>query len=256
MELKFKFNEDEVNYDMYRPGYPNELFQNIIAYSNMKNDSKLLEIGIGTGQATLPFLELGCDVTAIEIGDRLSKFVDEKYKDYPKFKVINDNFMNLNINDKSLDMVYSATAFHWLPVEERCRKVFDSLKSGSTVALFWNHPFTCRENDITNIYSKRVYDKYRPSNKKQTEFCLEDCDKYTSELALAGFVNIQCKLYKRVRCLTVDEYIHLLNTYSDHHALPDDIKTKFEKEMRDTLNNIGGKINIYDTIDLYLAQKP
>ena len=56
-ELRMKFDEDEINYDRWRPGYPDELFQ------------AALEVGIGTGQATRPFLEAGCRVTAVELGE-------------------------------------------------------------------------------------------------------------------------------------------------------------------------------------------
>jgi hypothetical protein len=37
-----------------------------------------------------------------------------------------------------------------------------------------------------------------------------------------------------------------------------DPKTKdaFEAEMKMSIDEIGGKIDIYDTIDLYLARKP
>ena len=33
------------------------------------------------------------------------------------------------------------------------------------------------------------------------------------------------------------------------------LKNQFAQEMQDALDRVGGKINIYDTIDLYLAEK-
>ena len=59
-----------------------------------------------------------------------------------------------------------------------------------------------------------------------------------------------------MRKLSTDEYIHLLNTYSNHRALEPPLKEAFESEMRNALDEVGGFINIYDTVDLYLAQKP
>ena len=35
MELRMKFNEDEVNYDRWRPTYVPELFDEIIRYSDI-----------------------------------------------------------------------------------------------------------------------------------------------------------------------------------------------------------------------------
>lgn len=255
MELRRRFNEDEVNYDRYRPEYPGELFQDVVFYSQIKPGSKLLEIGIGTGQATLPFLELGCDVTGIELGDKLSAFVAEKYKGYSNFKVFNDDFILYPV-EEAYDLIYCATAFHWLPKEEAYAKIMKSLRSGGTVALFWNHPFPNREEDPSNVASRSVYDRFRPSDKKRVEFSEKDCGARVQELLQYGFEKVESRLYRRARTLRTDAYIRLLNTYSDHRALDPELKERFEAAMRTALNEVGGSIRIYDTIDLYLAKKP
>ena len=65
MDLRKTFNTDEYNYDKSRPAYPKNLFNDIFEYINLSENSNVLEIGIGTGQATLPFLNKGCNVTAV-----------------------------------------------------------------------------------------------------------------------------------------------------------------------------------------------
>ena len=76
-----------------------------------------------------------------------------------------------------------------------------------------------------------------------------------SEICDAGFRNVQTKLYHRMRTLKTEQYIALLNTYSDHRALGVEVTERFEWEMREALEHVGGVIHIYDTIDLYLAEK-
>ena len=256
MDLRLKFNEDEKNYDKYRPEYPAEMIQDIIEFSSLQTNSKALEIGIGTGQATAPILDTHCSVIAIELGNNLSVFVADKYKSYDNFKVMNADFMTLPVSENTFDLIYCATAFHWLPADDAFQKVLKSLKPQGVIALFWNHPFPNRKEDMSNLVNMNIYGKYRPSNKPMIEFSIADCKKHISKLKEHGFENIQCKLYTRVRKLTTDSYINLLNTYSDHRALPIDIKENFEKDMKMELDKIGGYINIYDTLDLYLAQKP
>lgn len=255
MDRRFSFNEDEENYDRCRPTYPEELFQDVIAYAGLHAASKAIEIGIGTGQATVPILKTGCYVTAIELGDRLSAYVTEKLKTNRNLQVQNADFLDVPMAKEFIDFVYSATAFHWLPEEQAFRKIWDMLKPQGSVALFWNHPFPNRQGDESNQVNRRIYNKYRPSAKAPVEFSQADCEAYVRLLDKYGFQKIQCKLYHRVRTLTVDSYLHLLNTYSDHRALPPEVREMFEQEMQAELEKAGGSINVYDTIDLYLGQK-
>ena len=86
------------------------------------------------------------------------------------------------------------------------------------------------------------------------EFDESDCQKRINELERFGFKDVTSKLYHCKRNLTSNEYISLLNTYSDHRALPIKVKNNFEIDMKNAIDEVGGKINIYDTIDLYLAR--
>lgn len=187
MERCLTFNENEYLYDKYRPTYPYEVFYEIFSYSNVDSNCKLLEIGIGTGQATLPFLKKGCRVTAIEFGNRLSSLVNQKYSNYKNFQIINDDFLVVPIETNHFDLVYSATAFHWLPIPNSYKKVISCLKKGSIIALFWNHSFTNRINDVSNMASNRIYEKYCPTNKKPHGFSEEDCQKQIYRLKYFGF---------------------------------------------------------------------
>ncbi|MGL6104661.1 class I SAM-dependent methyltransferase [Romboutsia sp.] len=200
-------------------------------------------------------LESGCKVTAFELGDNLTRYVKEKFSNYKNFDVINADFMEYPIETETFNLVYCATAFHWLPLEERYKKVRNVLKDNGVIALFWNHPFPNRQDDISNIVNKKIYDKYLPSDKEIIEFSENDCQKYIDELEKFRFKDIAIKLYHQQRTLASEEYISLLNTYSDHRALPMEIKNSFEIDMKNAIDEVGGKINIYDTVDLYLARK-
>lgn len=69
------------------------------------------------------------------------------------------------------------------------------------------------------------------------------------------FIDISYRLYHRTRTFTADEYTSLLGTYSDHIAIEETKRMKFFDEIRETINDNGGIITIYDTIDLQLARK-
>ena len=253
MVLRKTFNTDEYNYDKSRPDYPKELFYDILDYINLSENSNVLEIGIGTGQATLPFLNKGCKVTAVELGDKLASYCAQKYSHFDNFSIINSDFIEADLPEKSFDLIYSATAFHWIPKDSGYAKIKSLLNSDGAVALFWNHPFVSNVSDETNLASMAIYEKYRPNDKTPVEFDLSKCQEQINELEQYGFKNVKSKIYKRTRKLTSDEYISLIKTYSDHNALPKEVRKAFEKDMKKAIDDVGGVINIYDTIDLYLG---
>lgn len=254
MDLRKTFNENEYNYDKARPDYPNELFEDIFNYVSLSESSNVLEIGIGTGQATLPFLNKGSKVTAVELGYKLAKYCQQKFAQLDYFDIFNSDFIEADLPEKCFDLIYSATAFHWIPKDRGYSKIKSLLKPNGAVALFWNHPFVSNTSNETNLASMAVYKKYRPDDKTPKQFDLSRCQKQVRELEKSGFTAIKSKVYKRIRKLTSEEYINLIKTYSDHNALPEEVRNAFEKDMKQAIDDAGGKINIYDTIDLYLSK--
>ncbi len=60
--LETTFNTVYSEYDKWRPTYVTKLYEDIFAYKQINQSSNVLEIGIGTGQATMPILEKGCSL--------------------------------------------------------------------------------------------------------------------------------------------------------------------------------------------------
>ena len=255
MDLRKTFNDDVYNYDKARPNYPDELFEAVFDYARLTDNSSALEIGLGTGQATVPFLQKNVSVTAVELGNRLAAYCKGKFSEYSNLSVINDDFLKALLPENSFDLVYSATAFHWIDEKQGFKKINKLLTNGGTVALFWTHPFAGKKDDATNRASCAVYKKYRPAQKAVREFGYADTLRYVGLLEKYGFKDIETRLFKRTRTLSTEEYLNLINTYSDHCAQPEKIRKEFERDMKNAIDAAGGKINIYDTIDLYLAKK-
>ncbi|NQU05916.1 MAG: hypothetical protein HQ568_07470 [Calditrichaeota bacterium] len=60
------FNEAAVIYDKARPGYPDELIEEVLSFASMTSDSRILEIGCGTGQLTVPLAKRGFSINALD----------------------------------------------------------------------------------------------------------------------------------------------------------------------------------------------
>lgn len=65
--LKTTFDEDPELYNSIRPCYPGALFDTLINMAQLKESSKLLEIGPGTGQATECLAKHNFSIKGIEL---------------------------------------------------------------------------------------------------------------------------------------------------------------------------------------------
>jgi len=81
MENKNVFREIIDDYEIARPGYTPELYNDIIEYSMIKNDGKILEIGSGPGQATEYFAKNQYNITGLEISEKQVQFLLDKYSE-------------------------------------------------------------------------------------------------------------------------------------------------------------------------------
>ncbi|WP_068784126.1 class I SAM-dependent methyltransferase [Paenibacillus phocaensis] len=153
------------------------------------------------------------------------------------------------------DLVYSATAFHWIPQEIGYPKVHQLLRSGGVLALFWNRPFPARKDELHEAM-QQIYAKYAPSSKEPAPHTEQKSLEMVHTLEQYGFVDANFKLYHQTRTFDAPSYVALLNTYSDHRAFPEEQRVRLEQEMIEAINHYGGKVNLHDTIDLYLARKP
>ncbi len=255
---EWTFNAAADAYDKFRPSYPDELYKMIFDYIALNESCCAVEVGIGSGQATLPILNTGCNVTAVECGDKLAKLCEKKFKEYPNFSVVTNKFEDTFFENNKYDLVYSATAFHWIDENIGYKKVSSMLKSGGSFARFANHPYPAKDNtslfeEIQNIYGEYYQNK---KAKPQIEYTKEQAAQIAEIAEKYGFTDIKYALFYRTRTFSASEYCALLGTYSDHIAIEEKIKNEFFSKIESAINYYGGTINVYDTIDLQLARKP
>ena len=258
--LEWTFDTVASTYEKLRPEYNDELYKTLFDYIPIDKSSNVIEIGIGGGQATLPVLKTGCKLTAVEYGEQFSALCKDKFKDYPDFNVITNKFENVDFENDAYDLVYSASAFHWIPEEIGYKKVFAMLKKGGAFARFANHPYRDKGNPALSAAIDEIYDKYyNKYHNKKRELLTEYTEKQAADRAMIaekyGFTDIRYALFYRERVFKAKEYIELLGTYSDHIAIEESIRTKFFSAIENAINNYGGTITIYDTMDLQLARK-
>lgn len=195
-------------------------------------------------------------MTAVEYGAELASICREKFRDFPNFSAVTGKFEDAALEEGACDLVYSASAFHWIPEEIGYPKVYGMLKPGGAFARFANHPNRDPNRPEMHEALQEVYAVYMPGTRNDKIYGEEEARERAEAAARYGFVDIQYKLYHRVRTFTAAEYVQLLCTYSDHVALEEEKRKRFFAEIRQVIERLGGEISIYDTLDLQLARRP
>ncbi|MGH3627867.1 MAG: class I SAM-dependent methyltransferase [Sciscionella sp.] len=114
-------------YKRFRPGYPVELFDLVMAYAG-RPVRTALEIGAGTGKATRLFARRGVAVTATEPDGPM---LAELRKHVPTdVKTVQAAFEDLRLGG-GYGLVYAAAALHWTNPEGRWPRMAALLEPGA-----------------------------------------------------------------------------------------------------------------------------
>src|SRR5690348_13990350 len=74
-------------YGLYRPPYPPEVIDSVVALSRLRSGSSVLEIGCGTGQLSLPLAKFGVRLVAVELGPHLAALASQFLEQFPNARV-------------------------------------------------------------------------------------------------------------------------------------------------------------------------
>jgi SAM-dependent methyltransferase len=120
-----------------RPPYPDEVFTLLTERCGLGPGTRVLEIGPATGLATLPLLDNGAAVTAIEPGPALAARLRERTAGRA-IDVVVSSFETAPLPAEPFDLVAAATSFHWVDPTIGLAKVAAHLRPGGWLALWWN----------------------------------------------------------------------------------------------------------------------
>ena len=222
-ELRSTFDQAAEIYQSARPSYPNSLYEDLIDLAGLRPDAELLEVGCGPGKATVDLAQRGFKIIALEPGPHLADQARRNLAGQHSVEVITTTFEDWQPQPQdAFDLVYSATAWHWVDPAVRWAKAFSALKPDGCLAVFnANHGFPKGYDPIFDDF-QQVYraigegdlDRWPPPPPREDselpEGDYEGADQFTA---------IAVRRYVWSQQYTADSYIALLNTFSGHIAM-------------------------------------
>lgn len=254
IQLRGTFDSDALTYHAVRPRYPDGLFNTLVQATVLRADARLLEIGPGTGQATASLAVRNYEIVAVELGESLAAVARNALNGFPKVTVITGAFEGAVLPESRFDLVYSATAFHWIDPSVRYKKPHRILKPGGHLAVIRSEHVSDEAGDEFFFASQAVYQKYWPGDE---EFRIPRTrDLRPLEVDTKLFIPKLFKAYPVAIRYSAEEYCKLLSTYSPTLALPQDARISFLQGISDLITqSFSGFVTKQYAMTLAIAQK-
>ena len=221
-QLRETFDSAACLYDRARPDYPVELYDELEQLASLRPGARLLEVGCGTGKATRPLAQRGFRIMCIELGRELAQAARRNLAGYQEVSVINAAFEEWHAGPVgAFDLVFAATAWHWIDPEVRCRKAWELLRPRGHLA-FWSatHVFP----DDGDTLFQEIQDVYEELGEglppgvawPQPGELTDD----RAEIEGSGlFEDATVRQFDWETIYDADGYIDLLNSFSGHIAM-------------------------------------
>lgn len=241
------FGRDADAYDRARPDYPPEAIDHL---KGLVDASDALEVGAGTGKATVEMARPGLDLTCLEPSPQMADVLAAK--GLPGVTVVVSTFEDWAAKPDSVDMIFAAQAWHWVDHTTAYGRALDMLRVGGVLALMWNVPHA-RYETFDEVYAKHAPEllaEHDERIKKRDSFAWPD------DIAAAGFVDVQRFHHEWSRTLRSEQVRALYSTYSDHMMLPEPRRGRLLDGIAAHVDRAGGSVDIEYTTNIFSGVAP
>ena len=237
-------------YDAARPSYPDALADDVLSRAGRR----VLEIGPGTGKATVVFARRGASIVAIEPGASLAAVLRRNVAGHD-VTVENMTFEAWPIA-RPFDIVMAAQSIHWIDPRVRYTKPAAILAPGGTLAVIRNEK-PAREAglqaELDAAYARWPVGSGEPPAEDAVETARREIVGDIDASGLFGAVDV--RFYPWTTTYTTAQYLDLLDTYSDHAVLAPDYRASLYQAIADAIERRGGTVETPYVSIAFLAQR-
>jgi SAM-dependent methyltransferase len=237
-------------YERYRPGYPDELVDEVLTYAG-RPVRHAVEIGAGTGKATRVFAQRGITVTAT---DPDAAMLQELARHVPaSVRTIQAAFEGLSL-DARYDLVFAAAAMHWTDPVGRWERAAALLVPGGIFACFGG------QVHLADVAVEAAVQAARSPFLDTDGFPAPDGTPDGSEVRWPAteltqtrlFTDVQQTLIVRRLSLSAADYLGYLSTVSAYLELP----VPMREQTFDLIGQaLPAHVEVTADIDVHLARR-
>jgi SAM-dependent methyltransferase len=257
--LRLVFDEDADAYDRTRPRCPDYVFDDIVELAKLRPGSRVVEVGCGTGQATVPLAERGLSVAAVEIGPRLADRARMNLARFPAVEVETTSFEDVEPGERRFDAVISVNAFHWVDPRVRFAKAAQLLGGRGHLVLVatpWVVP------PGASSFWWEVQDDWAAVGAERVDPSAKHPDRvrdFSDDIAASGlFQNVEARRYLFEVTFSADDYATNLRTQSGLRELTPHARAELIDRVRERVMAHGGVVtaHLLATINVAAPSSP
>jgi len=234
LRLRQTFDQTADSYQRARPEYPAELFDTLVAAAGLAPGDRLLEMGCATGKATVPLARRGFQITCIELGAELAAAARRNLGGL-NAEVIQGRFEDWRpAAGDEFDLVFAATAWHWVDPDVRYQAAWRALRPGRHLA-FWSATHVVPDDgDPFFIELQEVYDEIGEGMPSGCTWPRPgEVTVHTGEIEASGLFEVTLvRHFDWEQIYDAEGYIALLDTFSGHIAMADWQRERLYGEIR------------------------
>ncbi len=241
------FGEVAEEYDRVRPVYPQAMVVDLLAGGG----TDVLDVGCGTGKAARLFAAHGAAVLGVE-PDPAMAAVARRHG----LQVELSAFESWEAADRRFDLLVSGQAWHWVDPRAGAVKARGVLRPGGRVALFWNRDSLSAElrAELDVAYGREAPELRDREWQRGVRWDRRGAAE--AGLQAAGFVGVGSRTYEWRRELSGEDWLALVQTYSDHHLLPETQRGRLIQGLREAVDRRGRTVAIDYETHLITARNP
>ncbi len=231
-DLRAGFDSDAEAFDRTRPLCPAVLFDDLIDVAGLAPGDRVLEIGCGTGQATLPLAERGLAVTALELGPNLAALARRRLQAHRNVEVVTCAFEDWQPDGSRFAAVAAFNALHWVEPALRYAGPAALLAPGGALAVAgcrWATPHNAEPfwHDVQADYRAVGYAGEPPPPPEEIGAW------HLPPEATPYFAEVTARCYPPFQVVyRAEDYLAMLATQSGTRALPASRRREFLDRVR------------------------
>jgi len=243
-------------YDRARPEYPAAVFDDLAELGRLEPGSRVLEIGPGTGKATVELARRGYAVAGVELAPELAEVAR---RNVPGADIVVAEFEEWEPDEASFDAVVAFSAMHWIAPELRYAKPARLLRPGGMLGVVGAPHVLLPEDDPFWVDVQEDYDAVIPRPDNAPPPAPGEIERWWVEdwLASGLFEDVQERSHLAALTYTADDYAALLGTFSENLALAPEKREELLRRIHDRISaRPGGTVTKHQLVILTVGYRP